>query len=296
MRTITYIIHVKLFGSNNQQGGVALKSHCFSVAHDGPSIASEHMAVNMGCLAAFTVTFIGRGTAFRALQSIGGSKYSRVDPEQSLRWLVWTKEAGHPLYQAVDIPHLDTISHKLYSIQQRATVAMMHHDDAILQIAEQRLENQDDGESALMAPNGNFSHDAMVHGIAELVQGATKIDSDAAGPDTGAGRNADEAEDDTKVDDEEQVTKEDENIDAPAQVQAQMDTGLLNEFQQNDFIIGGSFPMEFPLGVPDTYAVGHLPAHVSRRLLQSYLPQFERCTEFIFMHSINWSAMQQAVL
>ena len=133
-----------------------------------------------------------------------------------------------------------------------------------------------------MAPNGNFSHDAMVHGIAELVQGATKIDSDAAGPDTGAGRNVDEAEDDTKVDDEEQVTKEDENIAAPAQVQAQMDTGLLNEFQQNDFIIGGSFPMEFPLGVPDTYAVGHLPAHVSRRLLQSYLPQFERCTEFIF--------------
>ena len=67
MRTITYMIHVKLLGSNNRQGGIALKSHCFSVAHDGPSIASEHMAVNMGCLAAFTVTFIGRETAFRAL-------------------------------------------------------------------------------------------------------------------------------------------------------------------------------------------------------------------------------------
>ena len=61
------MVHVKSYGSNERAAGTALKPHCFSVAHDGPSVAAAHMAGDIGCLEAFTITFIGSGNAFRAL-------------------------------------------------------------------------------------------------------------------------------------------------------------------------------------------------------------------------------------
>ena len=58
---------------------------------------------------------------------------------------------------------------------------------------------------------------------------------------------------------------------------------MLNEYEENHVIMGGTFPFEFPLGVPETFAKGHFPPHLFQRLLKSYTGTFERCHNFIFL-------------
>ena len=59
----------EIYSSNGYAAGTALKAYWFSVAHNGASVAAVHMAVNIGCLEAFIITFIGSRNAFHALQS-----------------------------------------------------------------------------------------------------------------------------------------------------------------------------------------------------------------------------------
>ena len=53
-----------------------------------------------------------------------------------------------------------------------------------------------------------------------------------------------------------------------------MEDYLINEFGNNHVIIGGTFPFEFPLGVPEELGQGRFRAHVLKRLLRSYTSTF----------------------
>ena len=131
----------------------------------------------------------------------------------------------------MEIPDLGTTSELLNNIFARANDAAMAHEDAVLQCQEHQLENTADGDSMLMAPRGNFSEEKMIEGVAELVHGASKVAESVSTKTNG---------------DTEQVAAEEPAV----AVHAHIDRGILNEFQQNHFILGGTFPMEFPLGVP----------------------------------------------
>ena len=62
-----------------------------------------------------------------------------------------------------------------------------------------------------------------------------------------------------------------------------MEDYLLNEFGNNHVIMGGTFPFEFPLGVPEELGQGRFKAHLVKRLLRSYTSTFETCHNLIFL-------------
>ena len=86
-RHIAYMVHVKLYASSGRTGSNAIKSHCFCVPHNGVSVVLDTVAVNKGCLRAFTLHFIGSGSAFEALRAGMKIKECAVQPDKSLQFL-----------------------------------------------------------------------------------------------------------------------------------------------------------------------------------------------------------------
>lgn len=65
-------------------------------------------------------------------------------------------------------------------------------------------------------------------------------------------------------------------------VPVQMEPDLVNEYEEFNLSIAGSYPHLFPKGVDDTFKRGIFQVNLRRRLLLDYSGQFERDRNFIF--------------
>ena len=136
-RNIQYIVHHKLYSTSGRQSPTALKSHSFCVPHRGADVIANHIAVNPGCLAAFTVTFFGSSSAFQTLRALpDGLPMCSVDPKRSLDWLRYVKGAGNPHYVDLELPDEAQLTLELHDIRRRAIAAAECNDEAINRVME----------------------------------------------------------------------------------------------------------------------------------------------------------------
>ena len=118
-------------------------------------------ALNHDALASFTLTFIGEGNLFRALQGkLGGFRDCRVDVETSLTFLRYVRDAGHPLYAGLDIPDVQAFGEELTGLSQSASAAARLREDPLLRAIETKMENGRSGASLLINPSGTSSSTA----------------------------------------------------------------------------------------------------------------------------------------
>ena len=268
-----------------------VKSHSFTVPHNGADVTSERLeraldelslsppgvalpattALNRGVLAAWTTTFIGEGNHFQALKAANLIPHCNVDAELSLQVLSYFK-AVHPLYTNVPVPHIDDsrlFREEIQDLSDRALAAVTINDGANVQIMESSMENPNDGHSALLSVHGGdaASNAEAIAGIANLVENAAgQAGSDGTssgttrGGQTGAtGQPRTSGVDNCRVGDQ-----------------------LLNTYEDNHVIYGGTFPFAFTLGVPEEYS-GPFHLRVFSRLLLAYNGAFESCPKFIFL-------------
>lgn len=252
-------------------------------------------ALNPGCLGAFTMTFIGEGSAFRALVNAGEITTHSVDADLSLQVLHYLKNV-HPQYADVVVPDIaDSVDfrNELQSLSDRLLDAVQINEGAMASIMESKMENSDDSHSALLSTTSKNVEDnaAALVGIAKFVRDATEDapqGADGQPPDAG-GTPLDAA---TAHDTQERGGKS-----TCRRVPASVHRDLLNTYEDNHLIYGGTFPNAFVLGMPEKFKSGPLPHRLLRRLLLAYTSGFERTPNFIFLafNQLQLAACSRAV-
>ena len=142
---------------------------------------------------------------------------------------------------------------ELTALSQAANAAADCTESALCNAIEKKLENRRDGASLLLNVGSESTVvGAQVKGLVDFVRRAK-----AGGSDEDGAREGDSA------------------AAVPPGAEASVDGDLMNEYEANHIVMGGAFPDLFPLGVPDRYRSGHLPLHVTRRLLRAYSNRFD---------------------
>lgn len=275
------------------------------------ALIPAHEALNRGCLGAFTMTFIGDGSAFRALVHEGLIHAHSVDATLSLRVLDYYHHV-HPQYADIVVPHINE-SHafrtELERLSERALAAVEINETATVRIMESKMENSEDSHSALLSTTSAHGHTnaAALMGIANFVRDATDdAPTGADGQPPGADSTSLDATDDARTGTDGRTSGADGTTRDAAtvhdaartgRVQASVDMDLLNTYEDNHLIFGGTFPHAFPLGMPEKFSSGPLPHQLLRRLLLAYTPQFERTPNFIFLafNQLQLAACSRAV-
>jgi hypothetical protein len=176
MRHISYMVHIKLSDSMGNEGQSALKSHVFCSPHDGSKVLSNCIAVNVGCLSAFTCTVIADGKKCALIKRQRKLEKVSVDPLLSWQWLNLWKEAEHPEYVDIVLPSQDELALALLEIERQAIADIEYVSDSITILMESRMENKGDGFSALIPSNDiNMDSAAQIAGIAKLVGSAERL-------------------------------------------------------------------------------------------------------------------------
>ena len=123
------------------------------------------------------------------------------------------------------------------------------------------MENQESGNSGIFNTYGDSSSNKeRLQGIAHMISKGTIQDEEISAPSTTT---------------ESTTSTQSTSIDQNGPTQITLGERMLNEFEQNHVIMGGTFPSEFTLGVPSQFSRGHLPHHIFQRLLKAYTRNFE---------------------
>ena len=246
-----------------------MKSHCFCVPHDGADVLAETICLNEKSLDAFTMTFIGDAELFHLMKTENKITAHTVNAELSYHILYYLKDAGHPLYKRITIPNLEDFTRRINSLSEKALDNVIIGSDAISQVMEMGMKNQESGNSGLFNTYGDSSSNKeRLKKIAHMTSKGTSQDEEISAPSTTT---------------ESTTSTQSTSIDQNGPEQITMGGRMLNEFEQNHVIMGGTFPFEFTLGVPSKFSRGHLPHHIFQRLLKAYTRNFENCHNFIFL-------------
>ena len=258
-RSIQYTVHIKMFGTNGHTASRKMKSHAFCVPHDGASTLADNLVLNNKCLENFTMTFIGESKIFELMKSTNKITQHTVNAELSYQLLNYFKSSGHPLYANIDLPEYELFSQEITNLSNQALGNIIINCDAVTQIMESRMENQENGYSGLLESNcGSTPNKDAINGIKKMLKESKNV---------------------SKKDNENEET--DKLQSKPISISIKKD--ILNEYTNNNIIFGGTFPFEFPLGVPDKFSKGHFPMHVFHRLLKSHTNEFESSHNFVFL-------------
>jgi hypothetical protein len=278
MRARCWSVHVKLTDASGRKTSNALKSHCFAVPIDGPDVVlgASAAAINEGCTEGISLTFIGEGSAYRLLKEQGTLRAVDVDPVESIRFLRYVQEAGHPMYQGLKIPTENECSLALHRIRDTVLDAADVRDDAVAVASEIRMQNDQDGASLVTSLDVGLTGvqqmagmDKLLRPLAEKANAAdnksSKVPSDGCNDGDGDGAET-KAPEETKASTSKAKAKETIAVGAD----------LINEYEENHTLLHGTFADIFSIGLPEEARCGHLPLHVTKRLYQSYIPVFEQ--------------------
>ena len=96
--------------------------------------------------------------------------HHRVYSELSYQVLNYLKNAGHPLYAKIDLPELPVFSKDLNNLSKKVFENIITNDEAITQIMENRMENQEEGFPGLFSStNSSKTNEETLNGIYEMV-------------------------------------------------------------------------------------------------------------------------------
>ena len=250
-RSVLYAKHVKLRTTSGGEGSDAIKSHIFSVPHEGLSTtASAFNGVNREAMRAFVITFYGEGNAFRALQTTGFS-VAAVNPERTYQLLQYLKAARHPSYRDITIASQQAVGEDLQMISRRVNDAAVLDDSSLSRLIEERLENREDGNSFLAVPQQQ--HAEAAESVALV---ATAVKSARA------------------------LAEGDDSMDVGLRSEVAQD--LDNEYTSSHLILGGVHSIEMPLGVPDVFSAGVPPKEMRQRWLSDYTGELEKNGTLIY--------------
>lgn len=324
-RSIQYTVHVKFHGGQcPTTHSPKMKSHSFCTPHNGAEVISNQFALNENCLQSFTMTFIGEKHILLLLKETNKITAHTVNPELSFKILKYFKETGHPLYSKLLLPDYEVFAQKLEKLSKKALDNIVISDDALSRNMESRMENTENGYSGLFeAPNRPLSDIETLTGIKNMLDGTkepttnyhnrsnsnseknkSQIPSDRQPIAT---RNFSEVSEHAP---QSSMPEQDRNVrqknstitsseqqmpDSPTKIN--IESTLLNEYVSNHIIYGGTFPFEFPLGIPEQFCNGHFKKHIFRRLLKSYTHTFEGCPNFLMLsaNQIQRHAASKAV-
>ena len=284
-RSIQYTVHIKMFGTNGKGSIPKLKSHAFCCPHNGADIISDSLVINKGCLQNFTMSFIGDEKMFKLMSSTNKITHHRVDCELSFKLLNYLKNAGHPLYAKIVLPELSVFSNDLNNLSKTAFDNIIINDEAVTQIMENKMENQEEGFSGLFSSTiSSETNEDTLNGIYEMVNKSRRKKSlEVDGQENNLDYQNSNIVETTDVSkrSETQAHSISDSEQQPNSIS--IESNLLNEYEENHIIYGGTFPFEFTLGVPSRFSKGHFPYHLLNRLLKAHTSDFESCHNFIFL-------------
>jgi hypothetical protein len=175
---------------------------------------------------------------------LGQIQHHTVNVEVSFYLLHYLRDCKHPDYVDLVLPDIQDFGTELQGLSNQALDDTIISDGRNTGLVEERMQNSESGHSALItATGGAATNSDALAGIAAMVHEA-------------------DADNDKPADAE---------ATSPPAVQMEINRTPMNEFEEHHRIVRGTFPFEFPLGVPETFKSGHFPEKVLRRLLKAYV-------------------------
>ena len=266
---LPYVTTVKLRSNGGLASAFALKSHVFSLPHDGHDelgrrfltrrVARSIMGgetydasdlLNPLAPMALTYTFIGTGVAYSLLLRSYRSLLQgiAINPPTAAAFIAYHAEAGHPDFLKFrgKLPQglADCIGPMLQTFQDHVVDAMELIDDPLTSVVESHMQAEGNGSSVVASDALSASSDR--HFFAAAANFAPIGDEKKAA------------------------------------IQAAVSTSMVDEYRDNHVLYSSAFPGLFPLGVPGNQS-GPFPQHVWQTCLLGYQSAFERSVNFVGM-------------